>query len=143
MPPTLYRLVYRSESNISHGDRGALNRIFETSIRNNRRDGVTGALALPDGKFVQALEGGRGVLDALMVRLHNDDRHSGIVVLGEWPVTARLFPGWAMAHPDPTPLSDQSFRIITTNGSGAQVTGLLLHLMRGPDHALLGHALIG
>lgn len=139
LPQTLLRRVYRSDSNISHGDKPGLDGIFQVSIRNNRRDGITGALALPDGRFVQALEGRRGVLDALMVRLGDDDRHSNIVVLGEWPIAARLFPGWAMAHPDPTPLSDQSFRIITTDGSGAQVTGLLLDLMRGPRHALVGH----
>ena len=34
-----------------------------------------------------------------------------------------------MARPDPTPLSDQSFRIITQDGSGAQVTGILLGLL--------------
>lgn len=129
MPASLRRLVYRSHSNISHGDSPALRKIFDTSCRNNQRDHITGALALPDGKFVQALEGSRSVLDALMVRLGRDDRHSDIVVLGDWSITARLFPGWAMAHPDPTPLSEQSFRIITDSGSGAQCTGLLLGLM--------------
>lgn len=133
MAEQLHRLVYRSHSNISHGDSPILRRIFDVSCRNNQRDRITGALALPDGKFVQALEGRRTSLDNLMARLENDQRHCGIVVLGDWPITARLFPGWAMAHPDPTPLTDQSFRIITENGSGAQCTGLLLGLMQNRE----------
>jgi hypothetical protein len=135
----LYRLVYRSDSNIPHGDSPALQRIFDVSCRNNQRDRITGALALPDGKFVQAIEGPRGLLKNLMLRLRHDDRHSGIELLGEWPITARLFPGWAMAHPNPTPLSEQSFRIITEKGSGAQCTGILLALMQEPG-SILCHA---
>lgn len=129
MPRTLHRLVYRSDSNISHDDRPALRAIFETSLLNNRRDKITGALALPDGKFVQVLEGGRGAVSALMERLAADSRHSGITILGEWPITARLFTGWAMAHPDPEPLDLQAFRIMTSVGSGAQVVGLLRALV--------------
>ena len=95
---------------------------------------------MPDGRFVQAIEGSLKALDALMVTLSLDVRHSDIVILGDWPITARLFPGWAMAHPDPTPLDAQSFRIITEDGSGAQCTGLLLGLMqnRAPMFSNLG-----
>lgn len=129
MPRTLHRLVYRSDSNISHDNQLALRAIFQTSLRNNRRDKITGALALPDGKFVQVLEGSRAAVSGLMKRLAADDRHSGIAVLGEWPITARLFTGWAMAHPDPEPLDLQAFRIMTLVGSGAQVVGLLRALV--------------
>lgn len=110
--------------------------IFDISTRNNRRDRITGALALPDGKFVQALEGTGPAIDGLMGRLRGDDRHAGIVVLGEWDISARLFEGWAMAAPDPTPLDNQSFRIMTENGSGAQVAGLLLSLTDDPAFSL-------
>lgn len=140
MPDPLHRLVYRSRSNIGHDDRPALGRIFEVSSPNSQRDKITGALALPDGRFVQALEGCRSALDNLMQRLGEDRRHSDMVVLGDWPITARLFEGWAMAHPDSTPLSEQSFRIITEHGSGAQCTGLLIGLMQTRD-ALYGHTM--
>jgi len=133
MAADLIRLVYRSESLIAHDDVAGLSSIFKTSIRNNRRDQITGCLALPDGRFVQALEGRRGRLDDLMARIRADARHQNVTVLGEWPIQARLFAGWAMARPDPTPLSDQSFRIVTENGSGAQVTGVLLDLMGKDD----------
>ncbi|WP_439477882.1 BLUF domain-containing protein [Brevundimonas sp.] len=126
----LYRLVYRSDSLIDHDDVRSLDEIFRVSVRNNRRDNITGALALPDGKFVQVIEGRRRDVDALMVRLRADARHTNIAVLGSWDIATRLFPGWAMARPDPTPLSDQAFRIVTEDGSGVQVTGILLGMTR-------------
>jgi hypothetical protein len=132
VPRKLRRLVYRSDSLIDHGQSPALDAIFRTSVRNNRRDGITGTLALPDGKFVQAIEGMAEDIDRLMVRLRADSRHENLFVLGEWPITARLFPGWAMARPDATPLSNQAFRIVTEDGSGVQVTGILLGMTRGP-----------
>lgn len=137
MPRKLRRLVYRSDSLIDHGQSPALDSIFRASVLNNRRDSITGALALPDGKFVQAIEGQSADIDDLMVRLRADSRHENIFVLGEWPITARLFEGWAMARPDATPLSDQAFRIVTEDGSGVQVTGILLGMIRGPATAWL------
>jgi len=132
MANDLCRLVYRSESLIDHGDSPALDAIFRTSVQNNRRDGITGALALPDGTFVQVIEGTSADIEGLMLRLRADSRHKDIVVLGEWPITARLFEGWLMARPDSTPLTDQAFRIVTETGTGAQVTGILLGMIRGP-----------
>ena len=137
MARNLCRLVYRSESRIDHNDAVALDGIFRASLRNNIRDRITGALALPDGKFVQVIEGARLDLVALMVRIRADDRHFDVRVLGEWPITARLFPGWAMARPDPEPLSRQAFRIATEDGSGVQVTGILLGMTAGPARAWL------
>lgn len=121
----LTRLVYRSHSCIPHDDTPALDAIFRVSLRNNARDRITGALALPDGKFVQTIEGESRSLEALMDRLYADPRHEDVIVLGRWPISARLFSGWAMARPDPAPLGSQAFRIMTDVGSGAQVVGLL------------------
>ncbi|KQY91343.1 BLUF domain-containing protein [Brevundimonas sp. Root1423] len=132
MRENLKRLVCRSESLIDHDDVVALDAIFRTSLAHNKRDRITGALALPDGKFVQVIEGSEAHLDALMVRIRADRRHEKLAVLGEWAVTARLFEGWAMARPDPTPLSQQAFNIVTEDGSGVQVTGVLLGMTAGP-----------
>ena len=129
MPKQLTRLVYRSKSCISHDDVAGLDAIFKISGPNNLSDDITGCLALPDGHFVQVLEGTRARVDSLMTRIFADTRHENVLVLGERRIRARLFPSWAMARPDPTPLSDQSFRIITQDGSGAQVTGILLGLL--------------
>ena len=134
MPKTLTRIVYRSRSRISHDDAPALDAIFRVSVRNNRRDGITGCLALPDGHFVQVLEGRKDRVDRLMERIRADDRHEDVTVLGEWPIRAPLFVGWAMARPDATPMMEQAFRICTDDGSGVQVTSILLGLMRPGVH---------
>ena len=138
MPKSLCRLVYRSESCVPHDDTRALDAIFKASVRNNKRDRITGALALPDGKFVQVIEGRKGELDALMLRIVADDRHTDVTVLGQWPIQDRLFAEWAMARPDPTPLSEQAFRIITEDGTGAQVIGLLMGLTDLPRTSRFG-----
>ena len=137
MARNLCRLVYRSESRIDHNDAVALDGIFRASLRNNIRDRITGALALPDGKFVQVIEGRKRNLDALMGRIRADDRHTNLVVLVDWSISDRLFAGWAMARPDPEPLSRQAFRIATEDGSGVQVTGILLGITAGPARAWL------
>lgn len=137
MVKDLCRLVYRSESRVDHNDDVALDGIFRISVKNNLRDRITGALALPDGKFVQVIEGARRDVAALMVRVRADDRHLNVTVLGDWSITARLFEGWAMARPDPEPLSNQAFRIVTEDGSGVQVTGILLGMIRAPATAWL------
>lgn len=137
MAKDLCRLVYRSDSRIDHNDAVALDGIFRASVRNNIRDRITGALALPDGKFVQVIEGRKRDLDALMVRIRADRRHADLVVLGDWSIASRLFAGWAMARPDPAPLSKQAFRIVTEDGSGVQVTGILLGMAGGPAAAWL------
>lgn len=134
MPNDLCRLVYRSLSRISHEDVPALDAIFRTSIRNNRKTGITGCLALPDGHFVQVIEGRTAAVDRLMSRIVADDRHDQIKVLGRWPVRGRLFIGWAMARPDPTPMSEQALRVCTQDGSGVQVTSTLLGLVEPGSH---------
>ena len=134
MPNTAIRLVYRSKSCISHDDVAALDIIFLTANRNNNRDKITGCLALPDGHFVQVIEGNQINVSRLMERIQADGRHENIIILDRRPVSSRLFPAWSMARPDPTPLSDQSFRIITEDGSGVQVTAILLGLTQKTDY---------
>ena len=129
----LMRLVYRSTSLLPADDDAALDVLFRASIRNNKRDQITGCLAQPDGHFVQVIEGEEGRIHALMDRIRADARHQGLIVLDQRPIPARLFNGWAMARPDTTPLADQAFRIIDESGSGAQVTGVLLNLVNEPD----------
>ena len=135
MSNNLRRVVYRSHSCIAHDDVVELDKIFRVSLRNNKRDQLTGGLALPDGKFVQVIEGPAPRVDDLISRLRSDVRHTNISPLGDWPVSARLFTGWAMARPDFRPINEQAFRVATVDGSGAQVVNLMASLVL--DHDLL------
>lgn len=134
MSNDLKRVVYRSLAHLLPDDVAGRDVIFRKSVSNNRRDHITGCLAQPDGHFVQVIEGAKSKVDALMDRIKADARHENVTILGEWTVQNRLFRGWAMARPDPTPMNDQSFRVCTENGSGVQVTSVLLGLMAPGDH---------
>ncbi|MFN3669203.1 MAG: BLUF domain-containing protein [Brevundimonas sp.] len=134
MGKELHRVVLRSVARLHHDDVIGRDAIFRKSITNNIRDGVTGCLAQPDGHFVQVIEGVKGQVDSLLDRIRADDRHEQMTVLGRWTVSGRLFIGWAMARPDPTPMNDQAFRVCTRDGSGVQVTTVLLGLMGPGDH---------
>lgn len=137
MVRVLKRLVYRSTSLVPHDDVATLQAIFATSQRNNKRHNITGCLAQPDGHFVQVIEGAVDRVDELMARIVADARHDNVVQLDEWIIQARLFVSWNMAQPDLTPLSEQTFRIINTGGSGAQVVGVLMSVLQEPDRLMI------
>lgn len=127
---SLVRTVYRSRSTLHPDNVEELDKIYKASIKNNLKSRLTGCLAHPDGHFVQIIEGEPGHVAALIDRLRADSRHADLEILGEWKAGARLFPAWAMARPDLRPLADQSFRLIDEEGSGAQVTAILLALVQ-------------
>ena len=64
--------------------------ILGASQRNNARAGITGALCLNHGIFLQQLEGDRTAVNALYHRLLKDSRHKDTAVLdfGEIPPPA-------------------------------------------------------
>jgi hypothetical protein len=130
----LKRVVYRSVALLDHDDVAGRDVIFKTSSANNLREGITGCLAQPDGHFVQVIEGEKHTVNRLLERIRADPRHEQLTVLGEWVVSGRLFSGWAMARPDPRPMNQQAFRVCTVDGSGVQVTSVLLDLMGPGDH---------
>jgi len=99
----LERLVYGSTAT-GHTD-SLLNMatILAESQRNNARDGLTGALAAHQDRYIQVIEGPPEVLDGLLQRLAGDARHSDIVVFGREPVERRVFADWGMANARITP----------------------------------------
>lgn len=70
--------------------------ILNASQRNNTREGVTGALCLNNGIFLQQLEGDRLVVNALYHRLLKDPRHRDTAVLDFGEIPHRRFTGWSM-----------------------------------------------
>ncbi|MDP3377243.1 MAG: BLUF domain-containing protein [Brevundimonas sp.] len=99
----LERLVYGSTAT-GHTD-NLLNMatILAESGRNNARDGLTGALAAHEGRFIQVIEGSSDAIDALLRRLATDPRHKDIVIFGRDLVEQRLFGDWVMANARITP----------------------------------------
>lgn len=92
----LERLVYCSRACIDTASLQAMSELLGVSQRNNTRDGLTGALAVNDGWFLQVIEGPGTALDHLIRRLAEDSRHTEVEILSRRPVSGRLFPDWSM-----------------------------------------------
>ena len=77
-------------------DQNILNGIMITSVNNNKRDQITGALICRSDLYLQYLEGPTKSIDDTFNKIKNDDRHVEIKVLKEGVHAKRLFPKWAM-----------------------------------------------
>lgn len=70
--------------------------ILATSARNNPARDITGLLLYNGRNFLQLLEGEEENLVTLMLRITEDERHSGITVLDRRNIDERACPDWAM-----------------------------------------------
>ncbi len=103
MSRTLEHLIYESHATGSTESLLNLAAILSEAQRNNDRDGLTGALAAHDERYIQVIEGPASALDNLMRRLEQDPRHRNIVILDRAPIVSRAFGQWAMASTRITP----------------------------------------
>ncbi len=99
----LERLAYVSHSTEPAESLMAVSDILEQSVRNNRGNNITGALAFTPSRFAQVLEGSHGSLDVLLLKLAMDPRHHDMIVVDRLPIERRLFSDWAMIAPVFTP----------------------------------------
>ena len=86
----LIQLTYasRTTGNLGPAD---IKDILAASQRNNARLGVTGALCLNNGIFLQQLEGDREIVNALYHRILLDSRHRDPAILDFSEIHARRF----------------------------------------------------
>lgn len=90
----LIRLIYASRAK-SLGPMDVKD-ILERSRRNNQAAGVTGALCLSNGIFLQCLEGDHLVVNALYHRILLDPRHHDPAILDFEEILSRQFGAWSM-----------------------------------------------
>ena len=128
MPHRLDRLVYRSTATRPTDVLVSLAELLGESQRNNARSGLTGALAVHRGSFLQVVEGDPGQIDILQRRLADDPRHRNIDVLERRRVDARVFDGWTMASATISPgLAPELDALMAEDRpSGARIVGLML-----------------
>ena len=117
------RLVYTSRARNDADSLLMQVDIRATSQRNNARDGLTGALLVHDGRFLQVLEGAAQDLDRLLARLADDPRHDEVRIVERGPITGRRFEGWAMASARVTPALETLLEK-TLNGAWASTETL-------------------
>lgn len=91
----LIQLIYASRTSRMLGP-ADIKDILSASQRNNARAGVTGALCLHNGIFLQLLEGDRAQVNALYHRLLKDTRHRDTEILDLSEIPFRRFTGWSM-----------------------------------------------
>ncbi len=77
-------------------DSAILGGILLGARRNNRRDGVSGALVCRHDIYLQLIEGPDAAIDALYARILRDDRHLDVRPLVSGTVAERMFPDWDM-----------------------------------------------
>lgn len=74
----------------------ALRRIVATAQINNRRDDISGVLALAPGLFAQVLEGAPDAIGRTLQRIRQDPRHSDVRVVDDTATDSRMFDRWSM-----------------------------------------------
>lgn len=104
-------VVYVSRARLS-GRIGAreVDRIIETSRRNNPAAGITGGLIFTELHFAQVLEGPTEALDALVSRIQADPRHDRFTIVERQPIDFRRFGTWSMAYRGPSFYMDRHVR---------------------------------
>lgn len=99
MSGDLYRLVYVSRNRLDGSPqdmRRKIEDILAVSERNNRENGITGALIFNSGIFAQVLEGPARAVEIAFERIQRDLRHGDVDVLEFEPADRRGFPSWSM-----------------------------------------------
>jgi hypothetical protein len=108
----LVRLLYFSENQVDSGSGSSIRRlsdILSASNRNNKRDGLTGALIFDDQWFLQALEGERDKVWKTYERIHDDERHANVVIAELAEIETRTFGNWWMGLATRTAKTQEAF----------------------------------
>ncbi len=134
----LIRLTYasRSKPTVSAID---LKDIIRASQRNNAKVGVTGALLLSSGVFLQCLEGDLLAVNALYHRILLDPRHHEPAILDFEEIDARVYGEWSMGL---VTVTEENRRIFLKYSPAAEFDPFAMRpsSLRGLFAELQGHA---
>jgi hypothetical protein len=91
----LKTLTYTSRASLDLSD-ADLADILAAAHRRNAMDAITGLLIFNGVRFLQIVEGPEQAIDALVLRLRADWRHTAFEVQDERQVAERSFADWSM-----------------------------------------------
>jgi len=91
----LSQLVYISVRSAECSD-SEIQKILESSIKNNGKINITGVLLYSDTKFIQCLEGEYAEIISLYDKIKEDKRHKNVIMISLGGLKERLFPSWQM-----------------------------------------------
>jgi hypothetical protein len=97
----LRQIAYISTTTSPHGiEQPEIEQILLHCRKYNAENGVTGILVYHDVHIFQIIESESEIIDKVFVRICNDSRHRGIIVIHDKLVTERAFPRWNMMFRD-------------------------------------------
>lgn len=102
----LLRLVYASVADPSFRPTD-LAGLLKKARDKNARLGVSGALLVAPGLFLQLLEGEFEKVNALYARIATDPRHSSVFLLGRSEIARRSYAQWSMGALDASSISPE------------------------------------
>ena len=137
----LTRLIYFSENQTDPAAGSivrTLSSILSASNRNNKVQGLTGALIFDNQWFLQVLEGERNQVWHSFERIKADERHSGVVVAEVVDADQRVFSNWWMGLAMRNSTTEHLFTPASKDGGGldprtmsaAQMLQLMIELSR-------------
>ena len=91
----VYQLIYQSTRG-AELDTDALRDLTRTSYERNAAKDITGILLVQGDTILQILEGEEDAVNALMIRIQADTRHTNCDVLLTRHCDERSFEGWRM-----------------------------------------------
>jgi len=126
----ILRLTYISRYNTKNANIEVA-RILEQARRNNERSGVTGVLVMNENYFLQVIEGARPVINNLLRKLVNDERHFDLEVIDCRAVEERYWNKWSMKYLTTSDQNKEYFKYSASNEfkpylmSASQITMLI------------------
>ncbi len=93
----IMRLTYISRYN-NHNPNGEVSRILAQAQQNNAYNGITGALIFNHNYFLQSIEGARPVINDLLRKLVQDNRHFSLQVIECTEIEQRRWDKWSMKY---------------------------------------------
>ncbi len=115
----LHQLVYVSQrvtKDVQISQSQLVESILRSSIKNNSKLNVTGALLACNDWFVQVLEGRRIDVDFLFERISLDKNHKNIRKITAGPINQRGFPQWSMCASTLSPTDQAIVEVLKTSG---------------------------
>lgn len=151
---TVHRLLYRSEVGLvgTAADIGQqIAEIVRLSEARNAAVGLTGALLLTRGVFIQALEGPLTAIEATFERICCDLRHRRVELLELAQADSRVFAEWSMARISPDQKVERLFsclphcedQCLESTSTQATVQLMLALLMSEPALEQANQGLVG
>lgn len=127
-PQDLHNIVYVSKRVVRDkvvSQSELVNIILQSSIKNNRKLNVTGALLACDDWFVQVLEGRRIDVDTIFERISLDTNHKYIRRVTSGPIKQRQFALWSMCASTLSSTDEAIVQVLKTSGKfdGGKLNG--------------------